>query len=293
MSIIKTILRRSYTAFLKLARMVEILPEVYRYGGCATFRIASVKQGEILKGKRILITGGGSGIGLAIAQKCLAEGAKVLITGRNEEKLQAAVKGESKPFFYALKWDVSEIEVIDSKLQEAEALLGGALDILVNNAGVVKTGSFPNVQEDVWDDVYATNSKGLFFLTQTLCSRWLSCKSSSEIKKAINISSQGGFIGATYPYRMSKWDIVGLTRGLGLKLASDGILVNGIAPGMTATDALPFVVKQGANAYSDKIPIGRYIQPIEIAELAAFLMSDAANSIVGQTIVCDGGYSIN
>ena len=110
--------------------------------------------------------------------------------------------------------------------------------------------------------------------------------------KIINISSQGGFVGATYPYRMSKWDIVGLTRGLGLSLIDKNIIVNSIAPGVVRTEMQEHYFRQGDNVYSDENPIKRFAYPEEIAQLAIFMMSDLSNFIVGQTIVCDGGYTL-
>lgn len=276
----------------KLVAAFKFLCSVYRFGGYTTHTLTSINREASLKGKHVLVTGGGSGIGLAIAQKCLSEGAKVVITGRNETKLLNTISREGSPALKSLVWDVSKTELIEEMLIKTETLLEGEVDVLVNNAGIVKVTEFPNVKESLWDQVYDTNSKGVFFLTQALCSRWMNKEKDRGLKKVINISSQGGYVGATHPYRMSKWDIVGLTQGLGLRLASEGIIINGIAPGMTATDALPFVLKQGGNSYTPDIPIGRYIQPSEIAELASFLMSDASNSIVGQTIKCDGGYCL-
>jgi len=275
----------------KTCRALRFFVSVYRYGGYSTVNISCVNQGNALNGKKILVTGGGSGIGLSIARKCLKEGATVLITGRNETKLNDILALECNASLKAMVWDVSVIKDMDKNLTEAESLLGGDIDMLVNNAGIVKGSLFPNVTEASWDLIYATNSKGLFFLTQSLCGKWIK-SGTRKIRKVINISSQGGFVGATYPYRLTKWDVVGLTQGLGLKLAPHGIIVNGIAPGMTATDALHFIIEQKENLYSPTIPLGRYALPEEIAELAGFLMSDAANFIVGQTIICDGGYTL-
>lgn len=114
----------------------------------------------------------------------------------------------------------------------------------------------------------------------------------NSIKKIILISSQGGFVGATYPYRLSKWDIVGLTEGLGKQVCKQGILVNGIAPGVVKTEMQQFSLNQGENTYCGQNPIGRVALPEEIAELAAFMISDACNFMVGQTIRVDGGYSL-
>ena len=110
--------------------------------------------------------------------------------------------------------------------------------------------------------------------------------------KILNVSSQGGFVGATYPYRLAKWDIRGLTEGLGKSLIKKGIIVNGIAPGVVKTAMQSFSIEQGDNLYTNQNPLGRVILPEEIAELALFLISDASNAIVGQTIVCDGGYTL-
>jgi 3-oxoacyl-[acyl-carrier protein] reductase len=111
-------------------------------------------------------------------------------------------------------------------------------------------------------------------------------------KKIINVSSQGGFVGATYPYRMTKWDVAGFTQGLGLKQAPFGIIVNGVAPGILDTKMQP-EFNNTENKFSKHNPLNRAALPIEIAELILFLISDSCNYIVGQTILCDGGYSLN
>lgn len=283
---------KNFISYLtKLPKMVRNIYQVLRFGGFAEVNVSIVESGSALEGKRILITGGGSGIGLSIARKCVSEGAHVVITGRSSDKLRVAVDKVGATTLKSLVWDVSDVTVAEDRLLEAEKLLGGELDVLVNNAGILLGTAFPNIAESVWDETYAINSKGLFFLTQTVCRRWLQQKNCS-IRKVINISSQGGFVGATYPYRMTKWDIVGLTQGLGVKLASKGILVNGIAPGVVVSVMQKKCQAQGGNVYHSDNPSQRFALPEEIAELASFLISDASNFIVGQTIVCDGGYSI-
>ncbi|MDD2493680.1 MAG: SDR family NAD(P)-dependent oxidoreductase, partial [Tissierellia bacterium] len=243
-------------------------------------------------GKNILITGGSTGIGFHIARKCISEGANVIITGRNENKLIYAKEIINNERLKTIVWDISNIEQLEEKLNNAESLLNGKIDILVNNAGILNGTQFFDVTERIWDDIYSINSKGLYFLTQALCKRWLRDKSNNRNKKIINISSQGGFVGATYPYRMTKWDIAGLTQGLGIKLAPLGIIVNGIAPGIIATGMQTGYLNQKNNVFCTQNPVERFALPEEIAELALFLMSDASNFIIGQTIVCDGGYSI-
>ncbi len=271
----------------RLWRTARMVRRYWREGDIVKVNIAQIQYGGILKDKSVLITGGSSGIGFAIARKCLNEGAIVIITGRNEEKLREAALKLNNPLLKTLVWDVSIISQRDERF--AEALLFGEnkLDILINNAGVLTNESFHTVTEQGWDKVYDTNSKGLFFLTQFTSDFWIKKKAYGKI---INISSTGGFLGATYPYRMSKWDLVGLTAGLGSILSTHGIIVNGIAPGRTATNMLG--ANASENAYDTHQPLKRFGLPEEIAELAVFLMSDAANYIVGQTIICDGGYTL-
>jgi len=188
-------------------------------------------------------------------------------------------------------WDISQITQIEENIQKTEELLEGNIDVLVNNAGIINGVDFPKVTEEIWDKIYSINSKGLFFLTQAVAKKWIDEKNNQQ-KKIINMSSQGGFVGASYPYRMTKWDIAGLTQGLGIKLAPYGIIVNGIAPGIIATNMQPKFLNQQENVYCPLNPMERFALPEEIAELAIFLISDASNFIVGQTIICDGGFSL-
>lgn len=265
--------------------------QIYKYGGIAKVAIATPFYDNILKGKNILITGGSSGIGFSIAKKCLNSGGRVIITGRNEDKLKTAVESLSSERCYYIAWDISKISEIASYLTKCEEILCGEIDVLVNNAGIAPKKFFGAVDEDEWEKIYNTNLKGNYFLTQEIVKRWRSI-SFKDYKKIINISSQGGYVGATYPYRMTKWDVRGLTEGLGKMLIGDHIIVNGIAPGVVKTSMQEFSLDQGDNLFCKQNPLGRVILPEEIAELALFLISDASNSIVGQTIVCDGGYTL-
>lgn len=275
----------------KTPLILRSLRKVYRTGGYSVFDVATINYGRILHGKNVLVTGGSTGIGFAIAKKFIAEGASVVITGRDKNKLDVALNEIGSKNLKATVWDAGDISIIEKKLDECRLLLGKDIDILINNAGIVNGVQFPNVLEETWDNIYKINHKGLFFLSQAVCKRWL-YRSSKRIKKIINISSQGGFVGAAYPYRMTKWDVAGLTQGLGLKLAPHGIIVNGIAPGIIATAMQPGTLNQGENNFSGLNPLGRFALPEEIAELAVFIASDASNFIVGQTIVCDGGFSL-
>jgi len=273
--------------FSRLIRTARAVRKCWRAGGVVQVSIAQIQRGEVLKGRRVLVTGGSSGIGLAIAKRCLAEGATVIITGRDEAKLKAVQVQINNPNLSVLPWDVSCIDQHDSKLVEVLEMAGGNLDVLVNNAGILLEQNFFSTTEDVWDKTYAVNSKAVFFLSQRLSQFWMQRKATGKI---LNISSTGGFLGAPYPYRMTKWDLVGLTSGLGQVLAPHGIIVNGIAPGRIATSMLGR--EDTTNVHDLYQPVQRLGLPEEVAELAVFLMSDAANYIVGQTIICDGGYTL-
>lgn len=278
-----------------LSRCIATLKAVRQYwshGGYTKVAVAQLDWNKSLSGRRVLVTGGSAGIGLAIAKKCISEGAKVVITGRNQEKLESAVEYIGDSSVFALQWDVADVTLLGQKLDEATRLLGGEPDVLVNNAGILGGHrKFTDLTEEVWDELVAVNSKGLVFLTQCAIKRW---RQSQMTAKVINMSSMRGTLGVQDgPYGMSKWALNGLTRGLGLELAPYGIIVNGIAPGIIATDSINVKgVDPAENAHLEYVPTQRIGTVEEIAELAVFLMSDAANYIVGQTIVCDGGYTL-
>jgi 3-oxoacyl-[acyl-carrier protein] reductase len=271
----------------KLVVAVRAIKQCWKVGGVTKVQINQINYGEILTAQSVLVTGGSSGIGFAIAKKCISEGAEVVVTGRNKDKLKRAKEEIDSDRLKVMIWDHGDVAICKDKLQECISLFRSQkLDVLVNNAGVcLQPLGFFATTESIWDQTYAINSKGLFFLTQAFCDDCLKKKQSAKV---VNISSQGGMLPAPHPYRMTKWDIVGLTKGLGQQLASHGIIVNGIAPGMIATE---MIMRDAENVYSKLQPICRVGLPEEIAELVLFLVSGAANNIVGQTIVCDGGYT--
>ena len=283
---------RRFLSRLKAAAKAFI--QTYKFGGIKKCHIAYLDGGNLLKGKTVLITGGGSGIGKSIAKAALMQQASVVIAGRDKTKLDRTIQ-EFKNQGYNCKsilLDITNIKEIKSKISELESLTSGGIDILINNAGLQPHEFFPRVSEKEWERIYDTNSKGTYFMCQEFANHWLQYIGDNKQHKIINISSQGGFVGATYPYRMSKWDIVGLTKGLGLALANKGIIVNSIAPGVIKTEMQERYYKQDDNIYSSENPLHRIAFPEEIAQLAVFMMSDMANFIVGQTIICDGGYTL-
>lgn len=282
------------TPFRKLRRIpgvtisfLKALNTFRKRGGIVRPRIVAVRNEEALHGKTVLITGGSHGIGYAIARKFIDCGARVVITGRHQAALVEAVAALGSDAVRSLVWDISDVASVEARIDETEALLGGGIDILVNNAGVLLLDGFLDVSEENWDKTHAVNSRGLFFLTQALCRRWIAAERSP--RKVIMVASTSGFLPDAYPYRLSKWDLVGLTQGLAVKLAKHDICVNGIAPGRVAGRMLGV---EEANISDAEIPMGRVALPEEIAELAFFLASDASNYVTGQTIICDGGRSL-
>jgi len=282
----------------KLLRKGKLLLKYLRDGGVTYVNIAQINHGKILKGKTVLVTGGSSGIGLAIAKRYLAEGAEVLITGRNAQKLLVAREAINHPSLKTMVWDVSKIDEAENKLVEARELVDQDFNILINNAGITTSERFLKLKEKTWDDIISTNSKGLVFLTKAVCNYWIEHKQGGKI---INMGSVRGCLGVLDgPYGISKWGVVGMTRGLGYTMLPHGIIVNAIAPGLIGGTEMNLdglvgrksIIDCRENTYWNLPPSNRVGLPEEVAELALFLASDAANYIVGQTIVCDGGYSL-
>lgn len=258
-----------------------------RNGGIVYVDIKQINYNKRLTGKHVVITGGTSGIGLAIAKKFINEGAKLLITGRDEMKLRSVQNNLGSENCEIMAWDISNVHDIDSVIEKMAQQLNG-IDIFINNAGIYSTKEIFQVKENDWDSVFGINAKGLYFAMQAIGLYYVN----KNIKgKIVNIVSNRGILGDVGPYGASKWSVMGLTKGFARKLISKGIIVNGIAPGMTATGINNIDVFD--NAYVNIADTdSRVCLPEEIAEIAAFLVSDAANHIVGEIIVCDGGESL-
>ncbi|PIZ40683.1 MAG: oxidoreductase, partial [Armatimonadetes bacterium CG_4_10_14_0_8_um_filter_66_14] len=170
------------------------------------------------------------------------------------------------------------------RLAEARAALGG-LDIVVNNAGVVRLpGDHPDpTEEAAWDYLLDINLKGLYFLCQG-AAKILQEQKSGVI---INLASDAGMRAAPNAYGISKWGVVGYTRGLAKQLAPHGVRVNGIAPGPVATEMMNW--HPGESMESPGLPLGRYSLPEEIASVALFFASADSRAVFGETIVVNSG----
>lgn len=246
----------------------------------------------MLEGRTALITGGTSGIGYEMAKAFIHAGATCIITGRREDKVrQACQKIESKVnkkgYIYGLAWDVTNVKSDRDKFKEVLSMVNGQIDILVNNAGVVG-GEIRECSEEKYDAIFDTNVKGTFFLSQ-LVGNYM--KDNGIKGNILNVGSSSSLRPATSAYTMSKWSIRGLTKGLAKILAPYGITVNGIAPGPTATPMLmPNGVKDDIAFPTN--PLGRFIMPGEIANMAVFLVSNMGRSIIGDMVFMTGGSGV-
>lgn len=253
----------------------------------ANFTLRSA--GEYLSDKVVLVTGGGSGFGYAIAKRFLECGAKVIITGRNEQKLKKAVAALGGDSVKYLVWDLCDVSIAKQKMAEVNRIFG-TINVAINNAGVWTPLGWDKIDEKEWDKVLDTNLKGLFFICQAEGEAM--ANNNPTASKIINITSIEGVRSGFGPYYASKWGANGITRGMAKTFIKNNVVVNAIAPGMGITDINPNLPKDG-NLHLPSNLNGRYVTVEEIAETACFLASDAANSIVGQVIVVDGGMSLN
>ncbi len=235
--------------------------------------------------KTVLITGANKGIGYATATVFLQNGYNVIISGRNEERVRKAKDALGKETCKHIVWDVSEAATGPSVLERAHALFGN-IDVFINNAGIVSDEDiagkdFLEKTEKAWDETMQTNLKGLFFALQAEIKYMLARGVRGNI---VNVCSEMGFRAATDAYCISKWGVRGMTMGIAKNVARHGIIVNGIAPGETATEI--FRQKEGQAVQIDS-PRGERAMPLEIAEAIYFLAS--AKNIIGEILVSDGG----
>ena len=243
-----------------------------------------------LEGRSAIVTGAGAGIGRAIATELVAAGADVLITYRSKQDETIAVAEElsnvGSGSCRATALDIRNTEDVTRVVGEAVESFG-KLDILVNNAGVTDDTLVMRMSEEAWDNVIETNLRGTFLTSKAalrgmIRARW---------GRIINVTSVVGRLGnpGQANYAAAKAGIIGFTRSLALEVATRSITVNAIAPGFVDTDMTAGLNEQQEEFLLGRIPMGRIAEPREIAPLAAFLASDAASYITGQTFNVDGG----
>ena len=243
----------------------------------------------LLKGKVAVITGASRGIGKAIAQEFIRQGATVAFTYRSSVEKANALEAE----LAANGGQVRGFKSDAAKMDEAESLVSavveafGTVDIVVNNAGITDDTLLMRMSEEQWDRVIDVNLKSCFALTKAVMRTMLKARSGSIINVSSVVGVQGNAGQANYA--ASKAGILGFTKSVALELGSRNIRCNAIAPGFIETEMTAALEEATAHGWLDAIPLKRGGQPEDVAQLCTFLASDMSAYITGQTICVDGG----
>lgn len=255
-----------------------------------TVQLSEIKSGKMLEDKKIVITGGDRGIGLAIAKSCLKEGAEILIIARDKSKLNEAKKmlGEK---CHIKQFDVTEIENIPDVMREAREILGGEISCLVCNAGIsLHERNILEVSIDNYERQMKINLESCYFFAKTFIDG-VGNRSMTNEKSILFVSSERGKQCDDVPYGLTKAALNSLTRGLSCRYYASGIRCNAVAPGITATDMTQIDAR--GDLYAERLVSKRYFLPEEVAQVVIFLLSDISKCISGEVISCDAGEYIS
>src|SRR5436190_3098759 len=243
-----------------------------------------------LHGKRVLVTGGASGIGAATAGRFLEEGAAVVVLDRDTEG-RRKIHAERPELAGTVDADVSNLAQVTAAFDDACKIMGG-VDVLINNAGISIRHNFLDITPEEWDKVIAVNLTGVFYVAQTAARHmWerFSVKQGSGV--ILQTASTNGVMGYPYyaDYNATKAGVIELTRSMALELAPK-VRVCAVAPGYVLTPMQRAeYTDEMLEQVNQKIPLRRHAQPEEIAALFAFLASDDAANMTGHVYTCDGG----
>jgi 3-oxoacyl-[acyl-carrier protein] reductase len=235
-------------------------------------------------GQVVLVTGGSRGIGRAIVERFAARGAKVIFTYHQKEAAAAEVAAATGA--EAIKCSQTDAETINATVEKIVAA-AGKIDVLVNNAGITADGFLMLMTPEDWNRVLDTNLNGVFRWCKAVTRPMLGARRGIIINLA-SIAGLVGVMGQTN-YAASKGALLAFTRALAAELGGKNIRVNAVVPGFIETDMSARVPRQIKQKNLDHIVLKRFGQPEEVAAVVAFLASDAASYIMGQSIVVDGG----
>lgn len=244
---------------------------------------------RLLEGKIAIVTGASRGIGKAIAQEFVNQGATVCFTYMSsEEKAQALEKelaaqgGTVKGF----KSDAGDFEAAQKLVDDVVAAFG-TVDVVVNNAGITRDNLLMRMSEDQWDEIMAVNLKSVFNLTKAVIRPMLKARAGSIINMSSVVGVQGN--AGQSNYAASKAGVIGFTKSIAQELGSRNIRCNAIAPGFIETEMTGALDEKTVQGWRDAIPLKRGGTPQDVANLTVFLASDMSAYITGQTINVDGG----
>jgi len=246
-------------------------------------------SGKALAGRVAIVTGGSRGIGAAIAASLAEDGAAVVVSGRDAERLERTVK-ELEGLGRAAHGVVAEAASREDcdRLVEAAKERFGRVDILVNNAGITRDGLLVRMKDEDWDRVIEVNLRGAFLMTRAVTKAMVRQKSGGRI---VNITSTAGVMGnaGQANYSAAKAGLIGLTKAAARELAHWSILVNAVAPGLIETDMAAALPAQAREALLAQVPLERIGAAHEVAEMVRFLAGDGAAYITGQVFHVNGG----
>ena len=242
-----------------------------------------------LEGKVAIVTGGTRGIGAAVAAWLVEHGAAVVVSGRDDGRVQRAVETLEQQGGTALGIvaDSGKREDAD-RLVEATRERFGRLDLLVNNAGITRDGLLIRMKDDDWDRVMDTNLRGAFLMTRAAAKVMVRLKHGGRI---VNITSTAGAMGnaGQANYSAAKAGLIGLTKSSARELAHWNILVNAVAPGLIDTDMAAAIPAEARETLLAQVPLRRIGSAREVAEMVGFLAGDGAAYVTGQVFHVNGG----